>query len=410
MGSNACTSPYVILYILLCEDRNTRHEPFLICLCGICTYTAPHLRLPCSHTVSLAGRRYFRSMAPPIVVAIDFGTTRSAWAYTVSGQAESGVIVKVPDGVASSESSTFKTETAVLLGNEGRGGVVAFGPAALKRVVQGQHKDNEALFRWFKVGLLNTGGHTSAGGLMVSSTESTGGRRVPLLGVVTASLRYFKDDVLGYLSSLVGSRIYAKDVDWVLTVPAIYNDFAKLFMRQAAHEAGMIDRVNSSKLRLCLEPEAACVWVTTGDNPYPLTTEAVGKQIMILDCGGGTVDITTHRVRFIDPLSLAEESQPGGGPWGSTFVDEEFKQWLTRFLGDRFRDVADSEELFSIMIDWEREKAAFQGPDSEPLLFNLVGLCEYGMTSVVLKVGPSANVECGHFGRSSHRVCLVGGV
>lgn len=326
-------------------------------------------------------------MAPPIVVAIDFGTTRSVWAYTVSGQEEGKIIIKNPDGVAKSESSTNKTETAILLGNGGRGGVVAFGPAALKQVAQGRNMENKALFRWFKRGLFNTTGHTSAEKLMIESTASTGSRAVPLLGVMSTSLRYFKDDILRFLSSLIGDPVYASDVNWVVTVPAIYDDFAKLFMRQAARAAGLIDRDNSDKLRLCLEPEAACVCVTTTGNP--LTIEAVGKQIMILDCGGGTVDITTHHVRSIDPLSLAEEAAPGGGAWGSIYVDAEFKRWVETFLGEWFQGIADSEEFFSVMMTWEREKAEFQGLESEPLWFNLGGPRESGITYDVLEVGTS---------------------
>lgn len=328
-------------------------------------------------------------MAMKFVVAIDLGTTRSAWAYTVKGKAEGSIFVKIPDGVAAAPSSS-KTETTVLLGHEGMGKVVAFGPAALKRVLHGRTTD-EALFRYFKVGLINTEGHKYAEDLVARSTKSTGGRQVPLLGVVTASLDYFKDDILRLLSSLVGMTLYARNVEWVLTVPAIYDDIANHLMRKAAFNAGMIDRVDSSNLRLCLESEAACVCITTGDNP--LTVEAKGKQIMILDCGGGHVGITTHHVQSVDPVCLSEESTPGGGPWGSTNVDNEFREWLKRFLGGWFDIIVDSEELLAVMMAWEQTKMEFTGPDSGPLWFNLGGLSECGLTSADLKVGTSYGVS-----------------
>ena len=50
----------------------------------------------------------------------------------------------------------------------------------------------------------------------------------------------------------VGKIIPAK-VRWVLTVPALWSEEHKLFMRKAAVEAKLIDHVNSPNLLLSLE-------------------------------------------------------------------------------------------------------------------------------------------------------------
>ena len=71
---------------------------------------------------------------------------------------------------------------------------------------------------------------------------------------------------------------------------------------------------------------------------------------MILDCGGGTVDIVVHR------LSAKGEQEsimaPRGGPWGSTFIDKAFVAELVSVFGAepiaRFKaDCAD--EFLSMM-------------------------------------------------------------
>lgn len=54
----------------------------------------------------------------------------------------------------------------------------------------------------------------------------------------------------------------------------------------------------------------------------------VGTKIMVLDCGGGTVDITTHNVVSVSPVALEELHEPTGGPWGSTMVDKKFNGFL----------------------------------------------------------------------------------
>lgn len=202
-----------------------------------------------------------------------------------------------------------------------------------------------------------------------------GDHEVPLINVMKAALGYFKDDALKFLSATSGTQISANNVNWVLTVPAIYDDFAKNFMRHAAHEAGMISSVNSKKLRLCLEPEAACLAVTSEDGDHPLTVESEGKQIIILDCGGGTVDITMHKVVQANPLKLVEAAAPRGGAWDSTFVDKAFEDWLKLFLGEIFSQMKTATSL-SIMLAWERKKAEFQGSNSEAVRLNISELAQ----------------------------------
>ncbi|CAN0349808.1 unnamed protein product, partial [Discosporangium mesarthrocarpum] len=48
----------------------------------------------------------------------------------------------------------------------------------------------------------------------------------------------------------------------------------------------------------------------------------------VLDCGGGTVDITTWVVKENNPLGLEGLRPASGGPWGATFVDQEFERFM----------------------------------------------------------------------------------
>ncbi|CAN0387449.1 unnamed protein product, partial [Hapterophycus canaliculatus] len=90
--------------------------------------------------------------------------------------------------------------------------------------------------------------------------------------------------------------------------------------------------------------------------------------MMVVDCGGGTVDITTYDILSVDPLNLAEAKAPSGGMWGSTYVDKAFKRWLKDFLGDWFETIRKTETLVSITLTWERKKAEFPGQDpTQPL-------------------------------------------
>lgn len=53
--------------------------------------------------------------------------------------------------------------------------------------------------------------------------------------------------------------------------------------------------------------------------------------VMVLDCGGGTVDITIHKLTCdSNQPFLCEEIVPssGGCEWGSKFVDRYFEEFL----------------------------------------------------------------------------------
>ena len=152
------------------------------------------------------------------------------------------------------------------------------------------------------------------------------GRPFSLLKVVSATLCYAKEQALTELSNAMKSPVSASQVRWVLTVPAIWTDAGKAFMRHAAVEAGLIADKDSSLLILALEPEAACLATEQDTNGFL----SVGDTFMVLDCGGGTVDITTHKCTSLDPFRLQETGPPVGADWGSTRVDDAF----TEFLGD----------------------------------------------------------------------------
>ena len=204
---------------------------------------------------------------------------------------------------------------------------------------------------------------------------------------MTAVLRHFKDDALAHLSSVSEMAKTVQNITWVVTVPAIYDDFAKHFMRVAAYEAGMMPTIDSPSLQLCLEPEAACLAVTSIEAPH---IARAGTKIMILDCGGGTVDITTHEVLSMNPLRLKELLPPTGGAWGSTCVDSAFKKWCKTFLGDQFfTQVRSTVAFYDLLKQWEEGKLAFGGEDDDRVRLNLVSIsaCWVGFDAGKLQVG-----------------------
>lgn len=62
------------------------------------------------------------------------------------------------------------------------------------------------------------------------------GKGLPALTVFAHALRYFKEHALQELSDQSATPILSDDVRWVVTVPAIWRQPAKQFMRNASYE------------------------------------------------------------------------------------------------------------------------------------------------------------------------------
>ncbi|CAB4432954.1 unnamed protein product [Rhizophagus irregularis] len=129
---------------------------------------------------------------------------------------------------------------------------------------------------------------------------------------------------------------FMENVLLVLTVPAEYTQKEKAIMRECALDAGLINDIDSKKLEFTTEPEAAAIYCK--DNvlkDYDLDTR--GTIFMIVDCGGGTVDLTT--LKLLNENQLGEITERAGDYCGSSFIDNAFLDHLRKILEDRPMDL-----------------------------------------------------------------------
>ncbi|KAJ3251259.1 Heat shock 70 kDa protein 12A [Boothiomyces macroporosus] len=143
--------------------------------------------------------------------------------------------------------------------------------------------------------------------------DPTNTQAVPLPPGVT--LAKVMCDFLAYMKSTAEDIIkhhqgHNNDpVQWVVTVPAIWSPTAKAKTRQACFDCGMIDSLESSKLLLCYEPQAASIFIQK-NSPFMAPNDVV----VTLDIGGGTTDITSHEA-------------------GSVHIDKAFLDFVQRLVG-----------------------------------------------------------------------------
>ena len=86
-------------------------------------------------------------------------------------------------------------------------------------------------------------------------------------------------------------------------------------------------------MQLALEPEAASLYCI--GNIEELLKDSTGGHHLIVDCGGGTVDVVAHRWFRVPPgnrLCVDETHKVHGGPYGSFAINAEFAKLLLKIF------------------------------------------------------------------------------
>ncbi|CAJ0842346.1 17983_t:CDS:2 [Entrophospora sp. SA101] len=124
---------------------------------------------------------------------------------------------------------------------------------------------------------------------------------------------------------------FPNQVRLVFTVPAEWGPGTIGVLQECIYAAGYLENENSNNnLEFITEPEAAALYCMDKLKEHLLKE---GSTFMIVDCGGGTVDLTTRKLATSDTLS--EVSERTGDFCGSTYVDDEFITFLKNELGSK---------------------------------------------------------------------------
>lgn len=273
-------------------------------------------------------------MGDSYIIAIDFGTAYSGYAYSMtSREKESDPILKRWGENVGLD--TPKTPTCILFDEKKK--FISFGYEAKDAYLRLDSEDSKKKFFFdcFKMSLYETKLNRH------KSIKAANGRSMNALEVFSEALRYLKEDALKSISANThGSNFKESDFTWVLTVPAIWGSSAKQFMRIAATQAGIVTEKNGNKLVIALEPEAASIWCKKlpkqgfiAENHGEVRLgQTSGTKYIVVDCGGGTIDITVHEV--LDGGALKELHKASGNDLGGQTVDRKFKEFLREIFCD----------------------------------------------------------------------------
>ncbi|KYK61013.1 Heat shock protein Hsp70 [Drechmeria coniospora] len=254
-----------------------------------------------------------------LIVGIDFGTTFSgvAFAFATNNEAKEDIISEWPGA-----GSYTKQKIPTVLYYDQYQKVVGWGPDIADALAPtGYPKPGVQKVEWFKLQLMLSG-NTYIDPINLPPLPP-GKSEIDVAADYLFKLRQAMRSALQKTLGEVFNR-EERNIRYYLTVPAIWNDAGKAATRAAAIQAGFLRDENDNRLTLVSEPEAAALFCSkTG-----LLNLKVHDAVLIVDCGGGTVDLIAYEVEEENPFTVAECTAGSGDSCGSTALNRNFSNIL----------------------------------------------------------------------------------
>ncbi|KAL4948273.1 hypothetical protein BDW69DRAFT_199012 [Aspergillus filifer] len=271
-----------------------------------------------------------------IIVGVDYGTTFTGASYVSSKATDISEIVVITNwpGPSRDIDTVFKTPSRIAYAAEN--------PRLNKDRWGFQVEPGMVSYSWTKL-LLDRG-------TPLTKYDDSALEEASNIGIMLLPENKTPEDLVGDYLTEVYEHILKKisktiteetlrvtPIEFWFTVPAIWSDQAQGATRDAARRAGFAGTLHrpSDRLFLITEPEAAAIAVLSKYASSALGG-AAGDGVLVCDCGGGTVDITTYLVNEVEPLKFEELCTGSGGKCGSTAVDRNFYELMSERFGEAF--------------------------------------------------------------------------
>ena len=249
------------------------------------------------------------------IVGIDFGSIYSGFGYIINIQNKNDCI---------EISDKNKYPTSIIIKNSTKK-LYKFGQEA-EFEINNDMLDDYIYFDRIKMNLdpqLISKGETE----IYITAKKPQNYRLPLRLVITEYLKGISDKAL-YEIRRKGQNLYKSDIKWIITVPAIWNEFGKQLMRKCGKNAGL--SYKEEEIDIALEPEAASLTMFY-DNNILSEYKQKGKIFMLVDAGGYTIDITLNEI--VDEFgNLKQLSPPYGGADGSININNDLTKIVEEVL------------------------------------------------------------------------------
>ncbi|KAI0656117.1 hypothetical protein C8Q70DRAFT_1056983 [Cubamyces menziesii] len=295
----------------------------------------------------------YRGGIRKLVIGIDVGTTFSGVAYAILDPGEVPRIQSVTR-FPGQENAASDTKIPSIIYYRPDGTIHSIGAEAALPGIDLQADDEELIFVEWRLHLRPQ---------RLDAQDKAVSRRLPPLPSGKNVVNIFSD-FLSYLFACTRTYIHETHgngehlwhsledrIEFVLSHPNGWEGLQQSKMQDAAVSAKLVPDTTAGHARLhfVTEGEASLNFCIRNG----LTDEVLeaGNGIMIVDAGGGTVDVSSYSFQSISPISVEEVAAADCIVQGSTQIDARAKEFLTeRLAQSRFgndEDIKSMLESFS---------------------------------------------------------------
>ncbi|CAL8241685.1 unnamed protein product [Merluccius merluccius] len=255
-----------------------------------------------------------------VVVAIDFGTTSSGYAFSFTQDPEAIHMMKRWEG-GDPGVANQKSPTCLLLTPELRFHSFGFSARDSYHDLDPDEAQHWLYFDKFKMKI-----HSASDLSMETDLEAVNGRQVRAIEVFAHALRFFREHALKEVKEHSSSVLESENIRWVITVPAVWRQPAKQFMREAAYLAGLVSSECPEQLLIALEPEAASIYCR----------KLRLHQVIDLSLRPITNGFDPDGSPIFDSSFRQGSNERLWGPYGAVGVDMAFEAMLCQIFGESF--------------------------------------------------------------------------
>ncbi|KAL0477864.1 hypothetical protein AKO1_013667, partial [Acrasis kona] len=329
-----------------------------------------------------------------VVISVDFGTSRSGFSVIFLDDKKKSTHKELQ--WEASESRYCKNLTQILYDKTTKK-PVTWGYAALRTMAEQFDTDSDStegqyhLFKYFKLGLQKD---------CKQVEDESGQIKKPVMDVIHDYLSFLFDKIKDFYNRATNRKLNVAEITWCFTIPAIWDDKEKEAMRVAAKKVGMIGRnASDDDFKIVLEPEAAAVYCLEYMKNNSNKSLRNGDTFVVVDAGGGTIDLTTY---VVESGRIKEQTRGSGDKLGSSFLDDAFWALLEQRFGKDLMNNFKKDAPFDhhlLMCEWEKEKCKVK---------NYVKQLQVRVPGVLGGLLLSCNVDRKLFNKVNYTIILSG--
>lgn len=183
--------------------------------------------------------------------------------------------------------------------------------------------------------------------------KDVAGKPMRAINIFSILIKYLKDCFLKEINKC-NYQISEREVDFVITIPALCGEGGKIIMREAAIKAG----ISLGQLSLAFEEEAAFIYCQYMHQEMHKLFPLQINECVVVDIGGDSVDIAVH-INPDENGTLKEMILVNRGQFTGISVDDEFEKFLETIGGkgimNSFAEV-NMNDYLTMLRDFEVKK------------------------------------------------------